>query len=447
MNQSKYPIGTPKSFKETLRYLGPGVLVAGTVVGSGELILTSSFGAATGFGLLWFLLLACWSKSVVQASLAKLCVLRNTTFLNVFNDIPGSLPGKHKRGSLVVWFFFLAGTATVAGVGGILGGAARAVNVINPDISTSIAATTIAVICAIIVGAGSYRFLETLLVIVVSLFTLISMYCGIALQFTEFSVSLSQIVSQQSLQIDPTYIALAVAVFGYTGVNSNETIAYSYFVLDKRYAKHIGETNTPEGIERAQGWLRVVRTDVWLTLIILTLSTIPFFFLGASVLHEMGLVPENSNLLTVISTMYTQVLGEWATNLFMVGALLVLFSTVLGALAADCRLLPDYLIETGFLRNDPQVRKRWVRAAGFIYPLLYLGLFLHFDNPLTLVIIGAMFTALIGPVLILGILYIDKTQLSEELRLGIPAKTMIFIALLLVSAVSAALLYFALQGS
>jgi Mn2+/Fe2+ NRAMP family transporter len=440
-------ISAPESFTRRLKYLGPGVLVAGTVVGSGELILTSSLGAAAGFGLLWFLLLACWSKSIVQAGLAKLCMLRNATFLNVFNDIPGSLPGRYRRGSWVVWFFFLAGTLTIAGVGGILGGAARAVNLIDPDISTTVAATVIAAICSIVVGAGSYRLLESLLVLVVSLFTAISMYCAIALQFTEYSVSLGQVVAQQTLHIDTAYLALAAAVFGYTGVNSNETIAYSYFVLDKGYARNVGETDSPEGVERAQGWLRVLRADVWLTLVLLTLSTVPFFFLGAGVLHEMGQIPENSNMLTVISAMYTEVLGAWAADLFIVGAFLVLFSTVIGALAADCRLLPDYLIETGFLRNDPVVRRRWVRASGYLYPFLYLGILLYFDNPLMLVIVGALFTAFLGPVLILGILYIEKTRIEPALRSGLTARILMYLALLLVSAVSVALLYFALLST
>ena len=443
---SKLVISAPTSLSGRLKYLGPGVLVAGSVVGSGELILTSSLGAAVGFGLLWFLLLACWSKSIVQASLAKLCVLRNATFLNIFNEIPGSFPGRYRRGSWVVWFFFLGSTLTIAGVGGILGGAAHAVNLFNTDISTTVAATVITTICSLLVGAGSYRLLESLLMIIVSLFTAISMYCAIALQFTDYSVTLGQVVAQQTFQIDMAYLAIAAAVFGYTGVNSNETIAYSYFVLDKGYAKNVGETDTPEGIVRARGWLRVLRADVWLTLVLLTLSTVPFYFLSAGVLHEMGLIPENSNMLTVISAMYTEVLGAWAADLFIVGAFLVLFSTVIGALAADCRLLPDYLIETGFLRNDPDLRRRWIRAAGYLYPFLYLGIFLFFDNPLTLVIVGALFTATLGPVLILGILYIEKTRLVPELRLGVSAKTLMYVALLLVSAVSAALLYFALSA-
>lgn len=51
----------PKNFWARMKYLGPSIIVSGSIVGSGELILTSSLGAAAGFTLLWWMLLGCWS--------------------------------------------------------------------------------------------------------------------------------------------------------------------------------------------------------------------------------------------------------------------------------------------------------------------------------------------------------------------------------------------------
>ncbi len=58
----------PKNLWGRLKYLGPSVIVSGSVVGSGELILTSRLGAMAGFALLWWMLVSCWSKSLVHAS-------------------------------------------------------------------------------------------------------------------------------------------------------------------------------------------------------------------------------------------------------------------------------------------------------------------------------------------------------------------------------------------
>ena len=46
----------PVTVRERLRHLGPSIVVSGSVVGSGEIILTASLGAAAGFGLLWWVL-------------------------------------------------------------------------------------------------------------------------------------------------------------------------------------------------------------------------------------------------------------------------------------------------------------------------------------------------------------------------------------------------------
>ena len=61
----------PTGFARRLRHLGPGIVISGTIVGSGEILLTSSLGAQAGFLLLWWVLLSCWSKSIVQAELAR----------------------------------------------------------------------------------------------------------------------------------------------------------------------------------------------------------------------------------------------------------------------------------------------------------------------------------------------------------------------------------------
>jgi Mn2+/Fe2+ NRAMP family transporter len=144
----------PVSFAGRLRHLGPGVIVAGSIVGSGELVLTSSLGAVVGFGLLWFLLLSCWSKTIVQSELARLCILNKATFLNVFNRMPGKLPGRHKRVSWLVWYFFLNTFITVLAAGGLLGGATEAIKLIFPEWSYPAIALTLTILAALILGSG-----------------------------------------------------------------------------------------------------------------------------------------------------------------------------------------------------------------------------------------------------------------------------------------------------
>ena len=87
----------PTNVRVRLRFLGPGFVL----VGSGEIILTTTLGSIVGFSMLWFVLLRCWSKKIIQAELARLSVASGEPFLHSFNRLPGKLPGF--RGKRVSW--------------------------------------------------------------------------------------------------------------------------------------------------------------------------------------------------------------------------------------------------------------------------------------------------------------------------------------------------------
>lgn len=88
-------------------------------------------------------------------------------------------------------------------------------------------------------------------------------------------------------------------------------------------------------MRRARGWICVVHTDVLLTLFLLSLATIPFYMLGAGVLNWMGRIPDGLETVGILSNVYTETLGVWAWWLFMFGAFLVLFSTVISGLGGE----------------------------------------------------------------------------------------------------------------
>ena len=49
-----------------LRQVGPGIIVSGSIVGSGELIVTTTLGAKAGFALLWLILFSCFLAILPQ---------------------------------------------------------------------------------------------------------------------------------------------------------------------------------------------------------------------------------------------------------------------------------------------------------------------------------------------------------------------------------------------
>ena len=57
-----------------LRRIGPGLIVAGSIVGSGELIATTVTGAQAGFWLLWLIIIGCVIKVFVQVELGRYAI-------------------------------------------------------------------------------------------------------------------------------------------------------------------------------------------------------------------------------------------------------------------------------------------------------------------------------------------------------------------------------------
>jgi len=67
----------------------PGLIVAGSIVGSGELIATTATGAQAGFWLLWLILIGCVIKVFVQIELGRYSIVTGQTTMAGLNQVPG----------------------------------------------------------------------------------------------------------------------------------------------------------------------------------------------------------------------------------------------------------------------------------------------------------------------------------------------------------------------
>ncbi|MBD3649073.1 MAG: hypothetical protein HUJ31_16845, partial [Pseudomonadales bacterium] len=157
--------------------------------------------------------------------------------------------------------------------------------------------------------------------------------------------------------------------------------------------------------------------DGWVKLAIRTCATLPFFILGAGVLHTLGETPDGLETLSVLSNMFTRTLGPWALWLFGIGAFFILFSTTLASIGGGGRFLPDYLIEMGFFpRSNLRPRIRMIRLYVCLVPILGLMFYLLIPNPVTLVSIGAITSALFLPIQSGATLYLQKKHLHPDMR-------------------------------
>ncbi len=120
----------PKHIAGILQRLGPGLIIAGSIVGSGELIATTKTGAETGFFLLWLIIIGCLIKVFSQVEFGRYSIVTGKTTMDGLAEVPGPrIPG---HGNWLTWYWFLVFLATIGQVGGIVGGVGQALQISVP---------------------------------------------------------------------------------------------------------------------------------------------------------------------------------------------------------------------------------------------------------------------------------------------------------------------------
>ena len=79
----------PRSIAAVFRRVGPGLVLAASIVGSGELIATTTLGAQVGYAALWVILVSCIVKPVIQAEMGRYTIATGETALEAMNHVPG----------------------------------------------------------------------------------------------------------------------------------------------------------------------------------------------------------------------------------------------------------------------------------------------------------------------------------------------------------------------
>ena len=79
----------PHKLTAAFKQIGPGLILAASIVGTGELINTTSLGAKAGFSLLWLILLSCVIKVFAQVELGRYAITHGKTTIDAFDSLPG----------------------------------------------------------------------------------------------------------------------------------------------------------------------------------------------------------------------------------------------------------------------------------------------------------------------------------------------------------------------
>ncbi|MGY5107039.1 Nramp family divalent metal transporter, partial [Streptomyces sp. 900105245] len=258
--------------------------------------------------------------------------------------------------------------------------------------SLTLWAVVVTLIAIGLLQSGKYGLVERACLVSVIVFTLVTVSLAVGLPGTEFGYDASQLAGGFSFEIPAGTVGIALAVFGITGVGADEMTTYTYWCIEKGYARWTGpDDGSEERARRAEGWIKVMRLDVLAGLAVCVLCTLSFYLIGAAVLHPQGLVPEGNGMITTLSRIYTDTMGPWAEYFFLVGAVAVLFSTLIGSTASVPRLWTNTLGMLGVIDwTDVRGRTRTIRILTWCLPLVWTCFFLWVQSPVLMVQIGGI---------------------------------------------------------
>ena len=389
------------------------MVLAASIVGSGELIATTTLGAQVGFAALWIILVSCAIKPVVQGELGRYTIATGRTGLEGFNRFPGPRLGV----GWLVWAWAITVSLTLLQVGGMYGGVAQVLHLVVPAVSLNVwVAVCLAFTIAILVGGG-YTRIERLAVVKVGLFTTLTIFAAAVLLRRPGAISTSDLLNGLSFELPSAGLSTAIAVFGITGVGATELVMYPYWCIEKGYARYAGPRDgSAAWVARARGWIRVMHVDILCSLVIYTMATVAFYLLGAGILHRAGTVPAARDMIQVLSRIYTQTLGDWALWIFYLGAVVTLYGTIFAATAAHSRLFADVMRMTGaFARDDAVSRRRWRNRFVVLLAGVPAILYWFIESPVQMVVAGGVGQALMLPLIGIAAIYLRHTEVPPDI--------------------------------
>ncbi|MBC7110053.1 MAG: Nramp family divalent metal transporter [Archaeoglobi archaeon] len=404
----------PKTIIESLKFLGPGLILSASIVGSGELIATTTLGATAGFVCLWVILVSCFVKVFMQLEWGKHAIHTGETSMLALNTLPGP---KFRGTKWPIWLWLILMIFKFMQLGGIVGGVALALWIAFPQLSPEVGALIVAIATSALVFRGHYRFIERVTIIMIFLFVLLTFYAVGVLQTTEYAISWSEIASGLRFELPAYAVAVAVAAFGITGIGGDEIMFYPYWLLEKGYARFTGpKEDSEDWVRRAKGWIRVMYIDAFFSMIIYTVMTVAFYLLGAAVLHRMGTIPSGYETMKTLAYMYTQTIGPHAMWAYLIGGIVVLFSTTFAACASWSRQFTDVFSRMGLLDfYNIKQREKWIAVLAWIMPLLWYVLFMVYKAPVFMVILGGIATSLMLLIVVIAALYFRYRRLDKRL--------------------------------
>jgi Mn2+/Fe2+ NRAMP family transporter len=383
----------PTTLGSRLRQVGPGIVIAVTGVGAGDMV--SSLVAGTDFGmvLIWAVILGAILKYFLTEGIGRWYMASGQTILQGWHSL-----GRWATYYFVIYLFivtFVFGAAVTST-------AALAVDAAFPGVLPVWAwAALHAVAAFIIVGIGRYELFELIMKTFAALKFGIVILLAILL-----APSLSELALGFVPRIPEGALINVLAIIGGVG-GTYSLAAYNYWVRERGW--------------RHSTWIPTMRTDLTFGYGLTALFMVSMLIIGAELLFGTGTsISDSEGLVALVDPLQDRfgLLARWA---FLIGFWAVATGAMLGAWNGGAYLFAD-VVRT--IRGVPDEQAEQYLSEKSLYFRGFLAwmtfppmILLAFGQPIALVIVYASLGALFLPFLAITLLLLlNSRRVSPEYR-------------------------------
>ncbi|MFE4370127.1 Nramp family divalent metal transporter [Streptomyces sp. NPDC056835] len=406
--------------KSSWTYIGPGIVVAATGVGAGDLVATLIAGSKFGYTLMWAAVIGCVVKISLAEATGRWHLATGRTLFEGWRSL-GRWTTVYFAVYVVVWGFVYGATA--------MSSSALPIVALFPD---GPGLKTWAVITGLIglvfVWFNQYAVFERVMTVLIGVMFVVVMYVAIRV-VPDVGASFAGLLPV----LPDGSLLYTLGLIG--GVGGTITMAaYGYWVNAK------GWTNT--------GWMKVMRLDNRVAYITTGLFVVAMLIIGAELLHssQIALTKGDRGLID-LGTILEDRFGPTTAKLFLIGFFATSFSSLIGVWHGVSLMFADFVER---IRKDrvgaaaDEARKTTEEVASgerersvpFRAYLLWLTFppisLLFLDEPFGLVVVYGVLGAFFMPFLALTLVWLlNSSRTPKEWRNGMLSNVMLTAAGLL----------------
>ena len=384
---------TPPTRGQMWRHLGPGIVVAATGVGAGDLVATLIAGSRFGYALLWAAVVGCIVKIALSEGSARYHLATGSTILAGWRSL-GRWTSWYFGVYVIIWGFIYGATAMSA--------TALPLTALFPEISLRIWAVLAGIFGFLFVWFNRYETFELVMKVLVG--TMFVIMVGLAILVAP---SLPDLAGGMNFTLPEDSLFYTLGLIGGVG-GTITTAAYGYWTQAKGW--------------KGLPWFPMMRVDNTVAYAVTGIFVVAMLIVGAELLYSAGIALEDSDKgLLGLSDVLSARFGSTIAVLFLIGFAATSVSSLLGVWQGMSLFFSDWWYQLKGRGEGGHENSKAYRfyLAWLTFPSMLL---LFADRPFLLVIIYGAFGALFMPFLAITLLMLNNSdRLPVEARNGVVA--------------------------